>query len=146
MLLVAVTSVYVGSMLVYERGLNHIVGPLRDDDIEERLEAARNVLGKQSFADRPMMAALLCSENFQLTWNPGSAAGGRPSAASDGLRQGPTDAEGIALLNDMIELRYRVLPTTHYRHATHATLLSTTVMVLGVVLVAVLVVRGRYRW
>jgi len=141
-LLVAVTSVHVGSMLVYERGLNHIVAPSRDGDTRERLEAARNVLSKQSLTDRPMMAALLSSENFQLIWSPDSSGGGQPSATAGDLRPGPAEAEGIALLDDMTELKYRVLPTTHYGHASHATLLSTTVMVLGVIFVAVLTVRG----
>lgn len=141
-LLVAVAAVHAGSIMIYERGLDYILIPSHEGNIRERLAASRNVLSKQSDADRPMMATLLSSESFQLTWLPDDPAGAQHATAPGDFRLVSAETEGITRLDDMTALRYRVLVTSHNGHATHATILSITVMVWGVVLIAALLVRG----
>ena len=141
-LLVAVMAIHFGSMLIYERGPDHLLEPWHQADIKGRVEAARNVLTRQPPADRPAMAALLSSENFQFTWRAGTAdGGGRPAPIVD-LRAEPIGAEGVVLLDDLSALSYRLTLNIYNGHPSHATLLSMTVMVLGVTFVAAVLLRG----
>lgn len=141
-LLVAVTLVHVGSMLIYEQGPDHVMEPWHQADIRGRLEAARNVLAGESPAKRPAMAAMLSSENFQIAWGAGGIDRELPSPPIADLRSGPLGSTGTVLLDDLTVLHYRLPMNSYGGHATNATLSSTTVMVLGVIAVAALLIRG----
>lgn len=135
-LLAAVSLVHVGSMLIYERALFQIVAPQHQSAARQRLQAARVVLGQQPVDARPATAAALSSENFRIVW----ASDDRGLAAlapADPLAQA-----GTIRLEDGSVARYELWSDPHEGHAAHATLLSTTVMVGGVILVATLLVRG----
>ena len=141
-LLVAATAIHFGSMLIYERGQDHLMEPWHQIEIKGRLEAARNVLTRQPPANRAAMAALLSSENFQFSWSPDNAVGGsRPAPIAD-LHAGPIGTEGVVLLDDLTALSFRLALNIYGGHPSHATLLSMTVMVLGVTMVAALLMRG----
>lgn len=138
-LLAAVSLVHAGSMLIYERALTGIVAPRSEADARQRLDAARNVLAAQPLTARPATAALLSSDNFHITWV--SSESGPPGAVID-PRTGRLEPEGVVRLDDGTLLRYRLHADSHLGHESHASLLSTTVMVGGVIVIAVLLVRG----
>ena len=147
-LLASVALVHVGSMLIFDHGLARIVEPQHTADIQERLDATQTMLLSRPAQERAEIATLLSSPGFQLTWRPD----GQTAAAMPGHRPlrgievvphpGSVGAQGNLLLPDGSVLQYRMPPSDHGRYATHMTLLSTTVMVLGVVLVAGLLVRS----
>ena len=141
-LLAAVTLVHIGSVLIYEGGPNHIMEAWHQGDIRGRLEAARNVMTRQPPADRPAMAALMSSENFQFTWNPDTTSGAWRSAPTVDLLRGSLGAEGVVLLDDLTALSYQLSLNMYDGHPTYTTLLSITVMVLGVIAVAALLMHG----
>ncbi len=138
-LLAAVSLVHAGSMLIYERALTRIVEPQSEANARQRLEAARNVLAEQPRAARPATAALLSSDNFHVTWVPSET--GLIETVVD-PRVDRLESEGVVRINDGTLIRYRLHADTHQGHESHASLLSTTVMVGGVIVIAVLLVRG----
>ncbi len=138
-LLAAVSLVHAGSMLIYERALTRIAEPQSESDARQRLEAARNVLAEQPRAARPATAALLSSDNFHVTWVPSET--GLIETIVD-PRVDRLEPEGVVRINDGTLIRYRLHADTHQGHESHASLLSTTVMVGGVIVIAVLLVRG----
>jgi signal transduction histidine kinase len=133
-LLAAVSLVHAGSMLIYERALVHVVEPQHQADARQRLEAARKVLAWQAPGTRAEAAALLSSPGFHIAWTQEM-----PTDAAEGKPRGEV---GVIRLDDGTAMQYRLTPDPHAGHAAHATLLSTTVMVGGVILVAALLVRG----
>ena len=140
-LLAAVSFVHFGSMLIYERGLIHGVLPWHDRSeagTRERLEAARQVIERQPPAERSAVAALLSSGSLVVTWSPDTTQAVPSVLPIADLRE----PDGILPLGDGTVLQYRLLSDPHTGHETHATLLSTTVMVLGVIAVAALLVRS----
>ncbi len=141
-LLAAVTVVHIGSMLIYERGPKHYMEPWHQADIRGRLEAARSVMTRQLPANRAAMAALLSTENFQFAWSPDILNGGQRSTPMVDLVTGPLSTEGVVLLDDLTALSYRLPLNIYGGHPAHATLLSMTVMALGVIVSAALVMRG----
>lgn len=141
-LLAAVSLVHFGSMLIYERGVVRSIAPLHEADARQRLEAARAVLSRQPVAERPITAALLSSGNFQLTWTASEREHNHPINAGIGLHADILESTGAIHLDDGTAVHYRLLSDPHEGHAAHATLLSTSVMVLGVIFVAALLVRG----
>lgn len=139
-LLAAVAIVHFGSMLIYERGLIRGGMPwheLPEPEARQRLDAAFRVLARAPQAERSELAAALSSQNFIVTWSPQPTADTRASSAIPG-----TDLAGAIALGDGTAMLYELVPDPHAGHETHATLLSTTVMVLGVLAVAALLVRG----
>lgn len=141
-LLASVALVHVGSMLIYDHGVASIVEPQHTADIQERLDAAQAMLLSRPPSERPEVAALLSSPGFHLTWQPDGHATATLPAHRIVPHPGPMGAQGNLPLPDGSALQYRMPPSNHGGYATHLTLLSTTVMVLGVVLVAGLLVRG----
>jgi signal transduction histidine kinase len=138
-LLAAVSLVHAGSILIYERALTRMVAPQLEADARQRLEAARDVLADQPISARPATAALLSSDNFHITWLPREAG---PAGAVVDPRTGRLEPEGVIRLNDGTLIRYQWHADNHQDHESHANLLSTTVMVGGIIALAVLLVRG----
>jgi signal transduction histidine kinase len=138
-LLAAVSLVHAGSMLIYERALIRIVEPRSESDARQRLQAASDVLADRPIAERAAVAALLSSDNFHLSWTQDA------QAAVGKLidpRAGRLEPEGVVRLVDGSSLRYRLRVDDAAWHESHASLLSTSVMVGGVIIVAALLVRG----
>lgn len=140
-LLAAVVIVHFGSMLIYERGLVHGVMPwheLPEPETRQRLDAAWRVIAHAAPAERTELAAALSSQNFTVAWSSQARTDARPPSA---IHHG-TDLAGAIALADGTAMLFELVPDPHAGHETHATLLSTTVMVLGVLAVAALLVRG----
>lgn len=140
-LLAAVAVVHFGSMLIYERGLIHGVMPwheVPEPEARQRLDAAWRVIARAPPAERAELAAALSSQTLRITWSPQLWPDARPSSAIHHTM----DLAGAIALTDGTTMLFELIPDPHAGHETHATLLSTTVMVLGVLAVAGLLVRG----
>lgn len=140
-LLAAVALVHFGSMLIYERGLIHGVMPWHErpePETRQRLEAAWRIIGREPRSERAAVAALLSSEDFIVQWSPQPQATAVPISSI----RAAIERSGAITLEDGTTLQFELVPDPHVGHETHATLLSTTVMVLGVLAVAALLVRS----
>lgn len=164
-LLGAVALVHVSSVLVYEAGVRTHALTTRTHDIAERIAAARQVIDRTPPTARPTIAADLSTHALRLAWPAGTTAGLGEVAAQQSSKDlvaellalnvhavavvAPAEPDvstdqvtaGLVTLVDGSHFRYvAALGVQADQHA-HAALLSTSVMVGGILLVSVLLVR-----
>ena len=164
-LLGAVALVHVSSVLVYEAGVRTHAMATRSHDIAERIAAARQVIDRTPPAARATIAADLSTHALRLAWPAGTTAGMGIAAAQQPSRDliaelvalnlhaiavaAPADTAGgadevtagLVTLADGSHFQFIAeLGVPADQHA-HAALLSTSVMVGGILRVSVLLVR-----
>lgn len=168
-LLAAVALVHVSSVLVYEHGISASALTTRAQDISERLLVTRTMVERQSRDDRAAATTALSTGTLHVSWEqaPPPAGGGADAAAVAALRRqlerlhvdasrivlssapnaalehsGDHDVSGALSLSDGSALLFAASLDAPGGHQTDAAVLSTTVMVVGVLLVSILLVRS----
>ncbi|MDJ0391630.1 ATP-binding protein [Roseomonas sp. E05] len=136
-LLVGLMAFHGGSVWLHQTGSQILLGTTQRQVTGDRLAAAARALSLVPEASRPEMAQALSSPGFQVRWTPGPA----PSAANDEAfrHTGHQEADGAVGLPDGSHLAYHVDPLAP--RAEYATLLSTSAMALGILVLGLLVVR-----
>lgn len=136
-LLVGLMAFHVGSLWLHQTGSDILLGSTQQKVTGERIAAAARAIGMAPQDSREAMAQALSSPGFQLRWRPGVATGA--VTAQDLTASGHLAVEGAVSLPDGGHLRYHADPLQ--AQPEHATLLSTTAMAIGILVLGLLVVR-----
>lgn len=136
-LLVGLMAFHVGSLWLHQTGSDILLGSTQQKVTAERVAAAARAIGMVPQDAREAVAQALSSPGFQVRWQPGGAAGA--VAAQDLAHSGHLEAEGTVDLPDGSHLWYHADPLQ--AQPEHATLLSTTAMAFGILVLGLLVVR-----
>lgn len=136
-LLVGLMTFHVGSLWLHQTGSDILLGSTQLRVTGERVAAAARAVGMAPPDRRAAVAQALSSPGFQVTWQPGSPAATTPSPHAS--LTGHLEAEGIVSLPEGGQLRYHADPLQ--AQPEHATLLSTTAMAVGILVLGLLVVR-----
>jgi len=166
-MLLAVALVHIGSVALYEISISSTLGSGWIRDVAERIVSARLVLEQRPAGQRDAVTHDLSSGSLRLHWTLGQPTIGCAVTGEDTLglnvaladvmkTQGmsiPQDAiagaehgdraatVGCLFMTDGSALAFRVVPHVGVGAETHAALLSTTVMVLGIVALAGMLMR-----
>jgi len=135
-LLVGLMAFHVGSLWLHQTGSDILLGSTQKVT-SERVAAAARAIGMVPPDAREAVAQALSSPGFQVRWQSGAAAGA--VAAQDLAYTGHLEAEGAVNLPDGSHLWYHADPLQ--AQPEHATLLSTTAMAFGILVLGLLVVR-----
>ncbi len=158
-MLLAVALVHIGSVALYEISISSTLGSGWIRDVAERIVSARLVLAQRPAGERDAVTHDLSSGSLRLHWTMDQPAIGCAVTGDDtlGLDVALADVmktQGMSIPQDVIAgaehgdrtatvgclfmtdgstLTFRVVPHVGVGAETHAALLSTTVMVLGIV-------------
>ncbi|PHK94106.1 two-component sensor histidine kinase [Pseudoroseomonas rhizosphaerae] len=135
-LLVGLMAFHVGSLWLHQTGSDILLGSTQQRVTAERVAAAARAVGMVPPDAREAVAQALSSPGFQVRWRPGAAEGA--VAAEDLALTGHREAEGTVGLPGG-SLWYHADPLQ--AQPEHATLLSTTAMAVGILVLGLLVVR-----
>ncbi len=163
----AVVLVHLGTVLLYGKVMSDRTGRTLADQVAGRLSTAARSLADNDVADRDNRAHELSAPGLDLHWSDHPTVTAESGAALPGFRRrmaelapelgGVTLRYGTAdrdnpVLNGSVRLQDgsfldfgAILPTEATPRMAHATLLSTTMMALGVAGVAAMLVRGLTR-
>lgn len=136
-LLVGLMAFHVGSLWLHQTGSDILLGSTQQKVTSERVAAAARAIGMVPPEAREAVAQALSSSGFQVRWETGAAAGA--VAARDLALTVHLETEGAVNLPDGSHLWYHADPLQ--AQPEHATLLSTTAMAFGILLLGLLVVR-----
>ncbi|MDJ0390325.1 ATP-binding protein [Roseomonas sp. E05] len=136
-LLVGLMAFHVGSLWLHQTGSDILLGNTQQKVTSERVAAAARAIGMVPQEVRESVAQALSSPGFQVRWQSGAATGA--IAAQDLATTGHLEAEGVVNLPDGSHLWYHTDPLQ--AQPEHATLLSTTAMAFGILVLGLLVVR-----
>ncbi|MFZ6763934.1 ATP-binding protein [Pseudoroseomonas sp. WGS1072] len=137
MLLVGLMAFHVGSLWLHQTGSDILLGSTQQKVTGERVAAAARAIGMVPPDAREAVAQALSSPGFQVRWRPGVAVGA--VTAQNLTASGHLEAEGAVSLPDGGHLWYHADPLQ--AQPEHATLLSTTAMAIGILVLGLLVVR-----
>ncbi|MCG7362442.1 ATP-binding protein [Roseomonas sp. ACRSG] len=136
-LLVGLMAFHVGSLWLHQTGSDILLGSTQQKVTAERVAAAARAIGMVPQDARDAVAQALSSPGFQVRWQSGTATDA--VAARDLALTGHLEAEGAVGLPDGSHLWYHADPLQ--AQPEHATLLSTTAMAVGILVLGLLVVR-----
>ncbi|MBS5905155.1 ATP-binding protein [Roseomonas mucosa] len=136
-LLVGLMAFHVGSLWLHQTGSDILLGSTQQRVTAERVAAAARAVGMVPPEAREAVAQALSSPGFQVRWQPGAVEG--TVAAEDLTITGHREAEGTVGLPEGGSLWYHADPLQ--AQPEHATLLSTTAMAVGILVLGLLVVR-----
>ncbi|MDU7522304.1 MAG: ATP-binding protein [Roseomonas mucosa] len=136
-LLVGLMAFHVGSLWLHQTGSDILLGSTQQRVTAERVAAAARAVGMVPPDARDAVAQALSSPGFQVRWQSGAAAGA--GLAQDLAATGHLETEGTISLPDESLLWYHADPLQ--AQPEHATLLSTTAMAVGILVLGLLVVR-----
>lgn len=136
-LLVGLMAFHVGSLWLHQTGSDILLGSTQQRVTAERVAAAARAVGMVPPEAREAVAQALSSPGFQVRWQRGAAEG--TVAAEDLALTGHREAEGTVGLPGGGSLWYHADPLQ--AQPEHATLLSTTAMAVGILVLGLLVVR-----
>nr|WP_277819194.1 ATP-binding protein [Pseudoroseomonas vastitatis] len=136
-LLVGLMAFHVGSLWLHQTGSDILLGSTQQKVTGERVAAAARAVGMVPPDAREAVAQALSSPGFQVRWQSGATAGA--IAAQDLAHTSHLEAEGAIGLPDGSHLWYHADPLQ--AQPEHATLLSTTAMAVGILVLGLLVVR-----
>ncbi|MBI0435915.1 MULTISPECIES: ATP-binding protein [Acetobacterales] len=136
-LLVGLMAFHVGSLWLHQTGSDILLGSTQQKVTSERVGAAARAVGMVPPHARGAVAQALSSPGFQVRWQAGPATGA--IGIQDLPHTGHLEAEGAVSLPDGSHLWYHADPLQ--AQPEHATLLSTTAMALGILVLGLLVVR-----
>ena len=136
-LLVGLMAFHVGSLWLHQTGSDILLGSTQQRVTAERVAAAARAVGMVPPEAREAVAQALSSPGFQVRWQPGAVEG--TVAAEDLTITGHREAQGTVGLPEGGSLWYHADPLQ--AQPEHATLLSTTAMAVGILVLGLLVVR-----
>ncbi|MBC9175975.1 HAMP domain-containing protein [Roseomonas ludipueritiae] len=136
-LLVGLMAFHVGSLWLHQTGSDLLLGSTQQKVTGERVAAAARAIGMVPPDVREAVAQALSSPGFQVSWQSGAATGA--GSAQDLAATGHLETEGTVNLPDGSHLWYHADPLQ--AQPEHATLLSTTAMAVGILVLGLLVVR-----
>ncbi|MHB0671717.1 ATP-binding protein [Roseomonas mucosa] len=136
-LLVGLMAFHVGSLWLHQTGSDILLGSTQQKVTGERVAAAARAVGMVPPDAREAVAQALSSPGFQVRWQSGAATGA--ASAQDLAATGHLETEGTVSLPDGAHLWYHADPLQ--AQPEHATLLSTTAMAVGILVLGLLVVR-----
>jgi len=136
-LLVGLMAFHVGSLWLHQTGSDILLGSTQQKVTSERVAAAARAIGMVPPEAREAVAQALSSPGFQVRWQAGAVAGA--VAARDLALTDHLEPEGAINLPDGSHLWYHADPLQ--AQPEHATLLSTTAMAFGILVLGLLVVR-----
>ncbi|MXP65303.1 HAMP domain-containing protein [Roseomonas sp. M0104] len=136
-LLVGLMAFHVGSLWLHQTGSDILLGNTQQKVTSERVAAAARAIGMVPPDAREAVSQALSSPGFQVRWQSGAATGA--TAAQDLATTARLEAEGAVNLPDGSHLWYHADPLQ--AQPEHATLLSTTAMAFGILVLGLLVVR-----
>jgi signal transduction histidine kinase len=136
-LLVGLMTFHVGSLWLHQTGSDILLGSTQQRVTGERVAAAARAVGMVPPDQRGAVAQALSSPGFQVSWQPSSSVGAATSPHA--TLTGHLEAEGVVDLPEGGQLRYHADPLQ--AQPEHATLLSTTAMAVGILVLGLLVVR-----
>jgi signal transduction histidine kinase len=136
-LLVGLMAFHVGSLWLHQTGSDILLGSTQQKVTGERVAAAARAIGMVPPDTREAVAQALSSPGFQVRWQSGTTAGAVP--AQDHAATSHLEPEGVVGLPEGGQLWYHADPLQ--AQPEHATLLSTTAMAVGILVLGLLVVR-----